>query len=130
MPVAAGAALLALATIAGAIGAHALPHDWTAQQVRIYDIAVRYQFYEGLGLLAMGVWLGTRNFQDLPSVKRRILSRCHSATYTLLVGIVLFSGSLYGLSLQAPRWVGFLTPLGGALMIVAWVAFALSVWRV
>ena len=129
MPVVAGAVLLALATIAGAIGAHALPHDWSAQRVHIYTIAVRYQFYQALGLLGMGAWLGTRRYDELPSAKRLILRRCRGATQTLLIGSVLFSGSLYALSLQAPRWVGLLTPAGGALMIGAWAVFAVGAWR-
>lgn len=128
-PVVAAAVLLALATIAGALGAHALPRDWSALQVHIYTIAVRYQFYQALGLLAMGAWLATRHIEDLSPGKRGALRRCRSATRMLLIGIVLFSGSLYALSLQAPRWVGFLTPLGGALMIVAWASFAVGAWR-
>lgn len=129
LPVVAGAALLALATIAGALGAHALPHDWSAQQVHIFNIAVRYQFFQSLGLLAMGVWLGTRNLETLPSERRLRVQRCASVSRTLLIGIVLFSGSLYGLALDAPRWVGLLTPVGGALMIVAWGVFAVEAWR-
>ncbi len=125
----AGAILLALATIAGALGAHALPANWSAQREHVFAIAVRYQFYQSLGLLAMGVWLATRNPEGLPEVRRRTLRRCRDATRALLVGIVLFSGSLYALSLQAPPWVGLLTPLGGVLMITAWTVFAVGVWR-
>ncbi|MGC8517988.1 MAG: DUF423 domain-containing protein [Steroidobacteraceae bacterium] len=129
LPVVAGAALLALATIAGAVGAHALPHDWSAQRVHIFNIAVRYQFFQSLGLLAMGVWLGTRNLEALTSPQRLRVQRCASVSRTLLAGIVLFCGSLYGLALQAPRWVGLVTPLGGALLIVAWGVFAVEAWR-
>ena len=127
--VVAGAALLALATIAGAIGAHALPHGWSAQRMHIFNIAVRYQFFQSLGLLAMGVWLGTRNYDGLTSAQRQTLRRCRAAPHSLLTGIVLFSGSLYALSLHAPRWVGLLTPIGGVLMIGAWGTFAVGVWR-
>ncbi len=129
MALVAGATLLALATVAGAIGAHALPADWSAQQAHIYTIAVRYQFYQSLGLLAMGAWLSTRDPDALAAAQRRTLRRCQQATHSLLIGIVLFSGSLYALSLQAPRWVGWLTPAGGVLMIAAWSAFAVGVWR-
>jgi uncharacterized membrane protein YgdD (TMEM256/DUF423 family) len=128
-PVVAGAALLALATIAGAVGSHALPHTWSGQRVHIYDIAVRYQFFQSLGLLAMGIWLGTRDLETLPSHRRLRVQRCASVARTLLIGIVLFCGSLYGLALRAPRWVGLLTPVGGALMIVAWGVFAVEAWR-
>ncbi len=123
------AALLALATIAGAVGAHALPHDWPARRVHVYDVAVRYQFYQSLGLLGMGLWLNSRTLGELPARMRAAMQKCRSSARVLFFAIVLFSGSLYALCLGAPRWVGALTPVGGGLMIVAWVSFALGVWR-
>ncbi len=123
------AMLLALATIAGAVGAHALPHDWPARRVHVYNVAVRYQFYQSLGLLGMGLWLQSRTLDGLSAPLRAALHKCRTAARVLLVAIVLFSGSLYALCLGAPHWVGVLTPLGGVLMIAAWVWFALGVWR-
>jgi uncharacterized membrane protein YgdD (TMEM256/DUF423 family) len=129
VPVVAGALLLALATIAGALGAHARPAAWSIQQVRIFNIAVRYQFFQSLGLLAMGAWLATRDLQSMPSERRLSVQRCRAATRLLLCGVVVFSGSLYALSLRAPRSVGLLTPIGGGLMIAAWGMFAVAAWR-
>jgi uncharacterized membrane protein YgdD (TMEM256/DUF423 family) len=123
------AGLLALATVAGAVGAHALPHDWSALRVHVYAVAVRYQFYQSLGLLGMGLWLNSRPSVEGPAAKRRIAASGRSSARTLLYGIVLFSGSLYALCLGAPRWVGVLTPIGGGLMIVAWLTFAFVLWR-
>ena len=51
------------------------------------------------------------------------------AGFAFLIGIVLFSGSLYSLSLGGPRWLGPITPLGGLAFIVGWVSFAWSAWR-
>jgi uncharacterized membrane protein YgdD (TMEM256/DUF423 family) len=128
-PLALGAVLLALATIAGAVGAHALPHDWPALRVHVYDVAVRYQFYQSLGLLGMGLWLNSRALAGLPAPMMPAMQQGRTSARVLFVGIVLFCGSLYALCLGAPRWVGVLTPLGGSLMIAAWVWFALGIWR-
>jgi uncharacterized membrane protein YgdD (TMEM256/DUF423 family) len=128
-PLALAAVLLALATIAGAVGAHALPHNWPALRVHVYDVAVRYQFYQSLGLLCMGLWLNSRTLGEQPARMRAATHNCRTSARVLGVAIVLFSGSLYALCLGAPRWVGVLTPMGGALMIAAWVWFALALWR-
>ncbi|MHB1539770.1 MAG: DUF423 domain-containing protein [Steroidobacteraceae bacterium] len=128
-PLALGAVLLALATIAGAVGAHALPHDWPALRVHVYDVAVRYQFYQSLGLLGMGLWLNGRAPAGLPAPMTPAMQQGRTSARVLVVGIVLFCGSLYALCLGVPRWVGVLTPLGGSLMIVAWAWFALAIWR-
>lgn len=128
-PLALAALLLALATAAGAIGAHALPPDWSALRVHVYDTAVRYQFYQSLGLIGMGLWLNSRASPELPAERRRIVRRCGHAARALALAIVLFCGSLYALCLDAPRWVGIVTPLGGGLMMGAWLVFAYGLWR-
>lgn len=127
LPAAGG--LLALATIAGALGAHSLAGRWSAGKLGIYDTAVRYQFYQSLGLLAMGLVLRGLHPDELTSARRLRAQRLESAPRVLVVGIVAFCGSLYALSLGAPRWVGILTPFGGALLIVGWLLFAWYSWR-
>lgn len=124
----AGSVLLALATVAGALGAHALAGRWSVRQQNIYDIAVRFQFYQSLGLLVMGALLGGAPAQATP-VRRPTFYRVVTAPRTLLVGIALFCGSLYALSLGAPPWVGILTPFGGGLLILGWLLFAYDMWR-
>lgn len=121
--------LLALATIAGALGAHALAGRWSAARLNIYDTAVRYQFYQSLGLLVMGVLLRGLDPENLTSARRLAVQRFLSAPRALCVGIVLFCGSLYALSLGAPPWVGIATPCGGALLILGWLFFAYYIWR-
>ncbi|HEV2441930.1 MAG TPA: DUF423 domain-containing protein [Steroidobacteraceae bacterium] len=122
--------LLALATIAGALGAHAFAARWSPGRLDVYETAVRYQFYQSLGLLGMGVVLRGLHPDNLTSARRMVVQRFARAPHTLLVGIVAFCGSLYALSLGAPpSWVGWLTPAGGVLLIFAWLQFAHDVWR-
>jgi len=120
---------LALATVAGALGAHAFAGQWSASRLSVYDTAVRYQFYQSLGLLVMGVDLRRLHPDDPTSARRPAVQRRASAPLALLVGIVLFCGSLYALSLGAPRWVGILTPFGGGFLILGWALFAYDMWR-
>ncbi len=110
--------LMAVATIAGALGAHTLKAHWPAERLDVYDTAVRYQFYHSLGLLGVGLAL---RMLDVGALR--------AAALLIIVGIVLFSGSLYALTLGAPRMIGVLTPIGGLALIAGWVAFAYGSWR-
>ena len=121
--------LLALATIAGALGAHTLGGHLSASRLAVYDTAVRYQFYQSLGLLLMGVLLRGLHPDNLTAAERMAAQNLVSAPRALLTGIVLFCGSLYALSLGAPPWVGIVTPCGGALLILGWLFFAYYIWR-
>jgi uncharacterized membrane protein YgdD (TMEM256/DUF423 family) len=117
-----GGVFMALATIGGALGAHALPGRLTAGQLEIYETAVRFQFFQALGLLVLG------------AVTRAGFSEgLQTAALLLVGGIVLFCGSLYLLAfhitLGAPLVVGLTTPLGGILLIGGWIMFAISSWR-
>ncbi len=111
-------ALIALGTVLGAFGAHALKSQLSPDQLAVYETAVRYHFIHALGLLAIGILLR--------SVDTRLLR--WSATL-VLVGIILFSGSLYLLTFGAPRLVGVVTPLGGLALIGGWGLFAATMWR-
>jgi uncharacterized membrane protein YgdD (TMEM256/DUF423 family) len=122
--------LLASATVAGALGAHLLAGRWSAGRMNIYDTAVRYQFYQSLGLLAMGALFRGANPDSLTSAKRLAMQRFMSAPRLLAGGIVLFCGSLYALSLGArSHWIELATPVGGAMLIGGWIFFAYYVWR-
>ena len=110
--------LLALATVFGAFGAHALKAQLTAERLQVYETGVRYHFFHALGLLGIGL---TLRFADVPAVRWSAM--------LVIVGIVLFSGSLYALTFGAPRLFGIVTPLGGLALIVGWVCFAVGVWR-
>ena len=110
--------LLALATAFGAFGAHALKGQLQPDRLQIYETAVRYQFFNSLGLLGVGLALRSLDASFL-----------RWAALLLLVGIILFSGSLYALTFGAPRIVGAVTPVGGVVLIAGWLWFALGFLR-
>ncbi len=111
-------ALLALATVFGAFGAHALKSQLAPDRLQVYETAVRYHFLHALGLLGIGL---TMRFVDVGAVRWSAL--------LVLVGIVLFSGSLYALTFGAPRALGAVTPVGGLALIAGWICYAAGVWR-
>ncbi len=111
--------LLALATISGAFGAHGLRASLPADRLEVYETAVRYHFFNALGLLGIGL--------ALRSVDALLL---RWSAVLVLTGVVLFSGSLYALTFGAPRALGVVTPIGGLALIAGWVAFAAAFLRV
>ncbi len=111
-------ALMALATILGAFGAHALKAHLSQDRLQVYETAVRYHFIHALGLLAIGVLMRSMDAS---------LLRWSAAL--VLTGIILFSGSLYLLTFGAPRFIGIVTPVGGLGMIAGWVLFATAIIR-
>ena len=111
-------ALIALATVLGAFGAHALKAHLSQDKLLVYETAVRYHFIHALGLLAIGVLLRSLDSE---------LLRWSAAL--VLTGIILFSGSLYWLTFGAPRVVGVVTPIGGLALIAGWIVFATTMWR-
>ena len=118
--------LLALATVCGAFGAHALKGLLPAERLQVWDTAVRYHFFQALGLIGVGLTL--RALESGAHVLRAPVA-LRAAAALIVSGIILFSGSLYALALGAPRALGVLTPLGGLAWIAAWLLFAWGVWR-
>jgi uncharacterized membrane protein YgdD (TMEM256/DUF423 family) len=112
------AILLALATACGAFGAHALKGQLLPERLALWETAVRYQFFQALGQLGIGLALRTLDGGAL-----------RAAAALILAGTVLFCGSLYALSCGAPRLTGALTPLGGVAWITGWLVFAYGAWR-
>jgi len=111
--------LLALATVLGAVGAHALKAQLPPDQLQIYETAVRYHFFHALGLLGIGL---TLRFVDTRPVRW--------AAVLILIGVVLFSGSLYAATFGAPRLVAIVTPpFGGLALIAGWISYAVGMWR-
>ena len=113
-----GAALMAVGTAVGALGAHALRGVLPPERFAVLQTAVLYQFINALGLLVLGVLLA-RNANRVLRV----------AADMLLAGVLLFSGSLYALLCGAPRLLGLLTPLGGMLLISGWCHVAVALLR-
>lgn len=116
--------LLALATACGAFGAHALNSRLPPERLQLWDTAVRYHFFQVLGLLGIGLTLRLR--EQRGGVAAGAL---RSAAVLSASGVLLFCGSLYALALGATRGLGVLTPLGGIAWIAAWLLFAWDVWR-
>jgi len=113
-----GAISAGIAVIAGAFGAHMLEGALSADALDTYSTAVRYQMYHSLGLLAIA-WALTR----WQSKYARI------SGWLFIGGILIFSGSLYILSLTGISWFGAITPLGGLAFIVGWALLTLSAIR-
>lgn len=108
----------ALAVGFGAFGAHALRERLDPDALAIFDIASRYQMYHALALLAVG-FIALR----IDSLAARI------AGVAFVVGILLFSGSLYALSITGQRWLGMIAPIGGLAFITGWIALAFAAYR-
>lgn len=106
------------AVAAGAFGAHVLEQRLSPSQLSTFELAVRYHMYHALALLALP-WMQAHR----PS---RIL---RAGGICMVLGIVLFSGSLYLLALSHWKWVGMVTPIGGSLLIAGWGLFAASALR-
>jgi uncharacterized membrane protein YgdD (TMEM256/DUF423 family) len=110
------ALLLALATLIGALGAHALKGRLPADRFDVLQTAVYYQLFHALGLFGLGLAL-----ERAPSRALRV------AAWLVLCGVLLFSGSLYLLLAGAPRLIGVLTPVGGGCLIAGWCVAAWAV---
>ena len=106
------------AVVLGAFGAHALKSRLDANDLAVWRTGVEYQFYHGIGLLLIG---GLRERIGASAV--RWAGRC------FLFGIVLFSGSLYGLVLLGVPALGAVTPLGGVCFLAGWAALFVAVSR-
>lgn len=111
-----GAFAAALAVALGAFGAHALKARLAPDLLVVYQTAVQYHFYHALGLVLVG--LALVHWPDSAWAKL--------SGWIMLAGIVLFSGSLYLLTLTGQRWLGAITPVGGVAFIAAWVLFAVG----
>ena len=117
--IASGAFLAMLGVALGAFGSHGLRGRVDADLIRVFETGVRYQMYHALAILFVG--LGQR---VLTGGKWLSL-----APWLFLVGIVIFSGSLYLLVLLDKRWLGAITPLGGLALIAGWIALLIATWQ-
>ncbi len=107
----------ALVVALGAFGAHGLKSKLSAEMIAVYQTGVTYHFYHTLALLAVGLL----SLHTPDSAWLKGAGWCH------LAGIVLFSCSLYALSLTGVRWLGAITPLGGTAFIIGWLLLAVGV---
>ena len=115
--VAIGSTSACAAVALGAFGAHALRSRLTPDMLAVFEVGVRYQMYHALALLAVA-WAHAR----WPA------SGAALAGWLFVAGTVLFSGSLYLLSVTGLRWLGAVTPLGGLAFLLGWLALIRSAW--
>ena len=111
-----GAVLAGLGVAAGAFGAHMLKPVLDTALLGVFETAVRYQLYHALALCLVGS-VG----ECYPQV------RIAAVGWLFVIGVGLFSGSLYVLALSGVRWVSAFTPLGGTALIAGWALWAWTV---
>jgi len=109
-----------LAVVLGAFGAHALKERLTDNLLSAWHTAVQYHFYHVLALVAVGILLQQGGAQRW----------LHWSAVGFAGGLILFCGSLYGLALGGPRWLGPITPLGGLSFIVGWAMLVVAICTV
>ena len=103
----------------GAFGAHALRGKLDDYARGVFETAVQYHFYHSLALLAVGILC-------LSQPQTALLK---SSGWLFLLGILIFSGSLYVLSISGIKWLGAVTPLGGLAFIAGWACLAATGWK-
>jgi uncharacterized membrane protein YgdD (TMEM256/DUF423 family) len=109
--------LAGLAVAGGAFASHALREKLTERALEIFETGARYQMYHSLALLLVAVLLSRAE------ASQTLLISSGSA---FLVGIALFSGSLYALSLSGIKGLGAIAPLGGVAFLVGWSCLAIA----
>ncbi|MAI87202.1 MAG: hypothetical protein CMF99_08685 [Candidatus Marinimicrobia bacterium] len=112
-----GSLFAALSVLLGAFGAHGLKNRLSMEDLAIFETAVRYQMYHSLGILLMGVasFYLTEKLVSMPA-------------YFFILGIIIFSGSLFLLVITNLRWFGAITPIGGLCLIIGWLLLAYNIY--
>ncbi len=113
-----GAASSLMAVVLGAFGAHGLKGRLTVEMLATFEVGVRYQMYHSLALFAVA-W----------AMSRWPRADIAAAGWLFIAGTLIFSGSLYLLSVTGIRWLGAITPIGGLAFILGWLSLAWGVWR-
>ncbi len=113
-----GAVSAFVGVAAGAFGAHGLKERLEPEMLKAFEVGVRYQMYHALALLAVA-W----------AISRWPGAAGTTAGWLFVAGTVIFSGSLYALSLSGVRWLGAITPLGGLAFLGGWACLVWQVWR-
>lgn len=115
----AGAVNAAIAVALGAFGAHALKGKLSEHYLAVWETAVQYQMFHAIALLAVGILMSPALLGSSTQLSW--------AGYLLLAGIIIFSGSLYVLSLSGIGVLGAITPFGGVAFIIGWIMLIVAV---
>ena len=102
----------------GAFGAHSLRTKLSPEMLAIFEVGVRYQMYHAFGLIAVA-W----------AMARWPEANLNGAGWAFIFGILIFSGSLYLLSITDVRWLGAITPIGGLAFLLGWAILIWSIGR-
>lgn len=108
-----------LSVAAGAFGAHALREKISERSLEIFDTGARYQMYHALALLIVALLLSRTDSPPTTLI---------ASGWLFIIGIAIFSGSLYALSLTSVKSLGAIAPLGGAALMAGWGALAFAAW--
>ena len=103
----------------GAFGAHGLKQILSADMLSVYHTGVQYHFYHAFGIIIIGLLL-------LHFPKSRLMP---VSGWLMMIGIVLFSFSLYALSVTGTRALVMITPFGGVSFLTAWILLAYAIWK-
>lgn len=113
-----GVIFAGLSVVLGAFAAHALKSRISGEMLSIFEVGVRYQMYHSLALILLGIAMFHLSNNWL-----------NWSGWTFIGGIILFSGSLYILSLTGVKTWGAITPIGGVLFLLGWLFFGLGFLR-
>lgn len=113
-----GAVFMALSVAIGAFGAHMLEGKLTVDEMAVYETGVHYHMIHGIAVIITGLAAG------LFGESRKLFW----AGVLFSAGIIIFSGSLYVLSLSGIKWLGAITPIGGVSFIAGWLILMSSAW--
>ena len=116
-----GSGLAGLSVMLGALGAHSLKARLTEKKLATFHTATDYLGYHALGLIAIGILIFVLKGETAKKLKR-------SAIW-IVIGIVFFCGSLYGLVFDGPRFLGPITPLGGLSLMIGWLTLAINLFK-
>ena len=103
----------------GAFAAHGLKAQLTVQLLATFKTAVEYQFFHSLALILIALVLTIKPKTQYLNI----------AGWSMIIGMVLFSGSLYALVITGVKSLGMITPLGGVAFLIGWLAFSLGIWK-
>ena len=111
-----GISICCLSVIMGAFGAHVLKDKLSEYSMSVYDKAVLYQFFHAFGILFVAILNQLFNTKEF-----------NICGILFIVGILLFSGSLFILAITDIKWLGAITPIGGGLFIISWIILFIKI---